>query len=315
MPSRPQYSFYLDSPFPNRYTSAQTASTNQRILVLFMRRERVADDIYVFTSNLYAQVTAGAVITPAGAIVIDTMVFPEETRAIHQFLEQRLNTQVRYVINTHYHADHTYGTCFFNGATVASHSLCYDQLQSTGKTSLKQAQQGSRTFQDVTIRLPQLVFESGTMEIRLGNKTLELRHSPGHSNDSITVLVKEDRVLFAADTLMPIPYFVDGSYDHFVQSLQNLKGESYENVVQGHGEVILRGEVERKIDSDLAYLEKVKEHVENALTKDDPGAYLETIDIEQCGKSRIPLNGEVQNLHLGNLKALLQQYQPPRKKR
>jgi glyoxylase-like metal-dependent hydrolase (beta-lactamase superfamily II) len=236
------------------------------------------------------------------------MVFPEEAKTIRQFLEQRLNTQIRYVINTHYHADHTYGTCFFEGATVVSHARCYQYLDTQGRQSLEQAKQGTRTFKDVFIRLPNLVFEQGAMEIRLGGKTLELHHSPGHSNDSIIVLVREDRVLFAADTLMPVPVFVDGSYDDFVSSLQKLKGGNYENVIQGHGEVILRGEVERKIDSDLEYLAKLKEYVEVALTKPDPAAYLATVDIEQCGKSRIPLNGDVQKLHETNLQALLQQY-------
>ncbi|MCB9437682.1 MAG: MBL fold metallo-hydrolase [Anaerolineales bacterium] len=274
-----------------------------------MRRERVADDIYVFTSDLYAQVTAGAIITTAGAILIDTMVFPEESKAIRQFIQQRLNTEVRYIINTHYHADHTYGTCFFPQATVIAHSLCYDYLNTRGRESLAQAQQASRTFHEVSVKLPNLVFDSGTLEIRLGGKTLEMWPSPGHSKDSIVVLVKEDRVLFAADTLMPAPYFVDGSFEDFVQSLERLRGNNYENVIQGHGEVVLRGEIESKIESDLEYLQSVKKYVEIALTKPDPAAYLNTIDIEKCGKSRIALNGEVQQLHIGNLRALLAQYQ------
>lgn len=272
-----------------------------------MRRERVADDIYIFTSELYAQVTAGAVITPAGAIVIDSMVYPEEGKAIRQFIEQRLNTKVRYVIDTHYHADHTHGTCFFENAIVVSHALCRTFLDTKGRASLGQLKQGSRTFQDVSVVLPHMVFENGVLEIRLGGKTLELRHSPGHSADSITVLIREDRVLFASDTLMPVPYFVDGSYEDFIQSLLKLKGNNFENVVQGHGEVILRGEVERKIDSDLRYLREVKKYVEIALSKPNPQAYLKTVDIESCGKSRIPLNGDVQQLHQGNLLALLEQ--------
>ena len=37
-----------------------------------MQRERVADDIYVFTSEVYAQVTAGVIVSSDGAILIDT---------------------------------------------------------------------------------------------------------------------------------------------------------------------------------------------------------------------------------------------------
>src|SRR5258706_107347 len=143
-----------------------------------MQRERVADDIYVFTSDQYAQVTAGVVVTSEGAILIDTLVFPEETKAIKTFVEQRLGC--------------------------------------------------------------------------------------------------------------PVKYFVDGSYDDFVNSLHSLQNNNFENVVQGHGEVVLRGEIEEKIQNDLDYLAAVKKQVEMACTKSDPQKFLDSVDIEQCGKSRIP---------------------------
>ncbi|MBN1680473.1 MAG: MBL fold metallo-hydrolase [Anaerolineae bacterium] len=269
-----------------------------------MQRERVADDIYVFTSELYAQVTAGAVITSEGAILIDTLVFPEEARAIKHFLEYRLNSPVRYVINTHYHSDHTHGTSFFDGAHVVAHARCYDLLATRGRDGLAQAQQSTPELREIRLILPQIVFETGTMCIHLGNKTVELRHSPGHSPDSIVCCIKEDRVLFAADTLMPVPYFVDGSYDDFVNSLNALKDGGYENVVQGHGEVVLRGEVERKIDNDLEYLAVIREHAERTLRQNKPITALDAISIESCGKSRIPLNGLVQDLHRANLYTL-----------
>lgn len=274
-----------------------------------MQRERVADDIYVFTSELYAQVTAGAVITSEGAILIDTLVFPEEARAIRSFLENRLNCPVRYVINTHYHADHTYGTCFFEGAQVVAHARCHELLATRGQEGLAQAQQSASELRDVRLVLPNLVFDSGVMSIHLGNKTVEMWHSPGHSPDSIVCLVKEDRVLFAADTLMPVPYFVDGSYDDFIASLKALKNGAYENVVQGHGEVVLRGEVEEKIDADLHYLATIRRCVEEVIAEQKSMQDLDELTIEACGKSRIPLNGLVQDLHRGNLHALYHQLQ------
>ena len=89
-----------------------------------MLRELVSNNIFVFTSELYAQVTAGGILTPAGAIVIDTLAFPGETRQIIQFIEQRYETKVRFVVNTHYHADHTYGTCFFEDASTEARLIC-----------------------------------------------------------------------------------------------------------------------------------------------------------------------------------------------
>lgn len=269
-----------------------------------MLRERVANNIYVFTSELYAQVTAGAIITPAGAIVIDTLPFPSESRQIVQFIEERHGVPVKYVINTHYHADHTYGTSLFKNAKVIAHRACRDMLDTKGRSGLDLAQKNSREMAAVQLRLPDIVLDSGTMNLHLGGVTLQLSHAPGHSHDSLVCLVVDERILFAADTLMPIPFFADGCWDDFVLTLERLLNESFENVVQGHGEVILRGEVQDKIRDDLSYLRTLREKVEALIEKGQGAEELGRLNIEACGKSRIPLNGLVQQLHKSNCEAL-----------
>jgi hypothetical protein len=82
---------------------------------------------------------------------------------------------------------------------------------------------------------------------------------------------------------------------------------SIDSVVQGHGEVILRGEVQELLESDLQYLSNIKKAVEGVLSHDEPMATLENITIESCGKSRIPLNGFVSDLHQANLRRLYQE--------
>ena len=83
-----------------------------------MHRERVSENVYWFQSEIYAQVTAGVVTGPQWALVIDTLALPEETLAMRSFIEEELSVPVRYVINTHYHADNSWGNCFFPGATI-----------------------------------------------------------------------------------------------------------------------------------------------------------------------------------------------------
>ncbi|HRE46383.1 MAG TPA: MBL fold metallo-hydrolase [Aggregatilineales bacterium] len=269
-----------------------------------MHRERVADDIYVFTSERYAQVTAGIVLTTDGAVLIDTLLFPEETLALKQYVETRLRQKVRYVINTHYHADHTYGTYLFPNATVIAHAKCADLLETRGRAALAEARVGSTELAEVEVILPQVVFNESEFLLTIGDKSFQLTHTPGHSPDSICVLVREDRVLFAADTLMAIPFFVDGDYSAFRESLRAIPYQLLENIVQGHGEVVLRGEIEGKIRSDLRYLEEVRKHVEIAHSKADPEKYFDGIDLEKFGKSRILLGGKVRALHRANLQAL-----------
>lgn len=278
-----------------------------------MQRERVTGDIFVFFSELYVQVTAGVIVTEAGVVVIDTLLYPDETQQIRRFIDERLQQSVRYVINTHHHADHTTGTCFFPEADVVSHRLCREILDTRGRDSLAHSKRTSSEMADIELVLPQLVFDD-SLTLRTGDKTLHLEHMPGHSADCIGVWVEEDNVLFAADTVMPIPYFVDGSYDDFLQTLRRLQKRDYEAIVQGHGDIILRGEVTSRIQEDIQYLETLKKKVTGILASisdahnmDNLQQALASIDIASCGKSHILLNGVAAQLHEQNVLALARQ--------
>ena len=86
-----------------------------------MHRERVSENVYWFQSEVYAQVTAGIVAGPQWAVAIDTLALPDETLSIREFIEHELNVPVRYVINTHYHADHRSLNGLFKKVIFASH--------------------------------------------------------------------------------------------------------------------------------------------------------------------------------------------------
>jgi cyclase len=267
-------------------------------------RERIADDIYVFTSKRYAQVTAGAVLTREGVVLIDTLFYPEETEAIRDFLEKRLGLRVSYVIITHYHADHSVGSCLFPGAQMVSHGLCRRLLDSSGRQGLDQMKSQTAEFGRARVVLPGLIFDYGSLTLHVGGKTLRLIHLPGHSPDLIGVLVLNDRILFASDTLMPVPTIFDGNYEDLVQSLNLIAEMSLDCAVQGHGEVILRGELRALIESDLNYLARIKEKVGEVVAAGASISTLNQIGIESCGKSRLPLNGFVSDLHQANLRQL-----------
>lgn len=271
-----------------------------------MQKERVTNDIFVFTSGLYAQVTAGLVLTEDGVVLIDTLAYPQETRQIKRFVEERLRRRVLYVVNTHYHADHTFGTSFFPEARVVAHRQCRDLLDTRGRRSLEAAQHAQEMPDDVRLILPDMVFDD-VMTLHVGEKTLDFWHAPGHSPDSVVCLVREDQVLFAADTQMPVPYFVDGNLSDHLASLRRLQGGAYEAVVQGHGEVVLRGEVDTKLQSDINYLTTLQDAVKRALDAPDSRGALNAISIEACGKNRVLLNGAVQQLHRQNVDHLARQ--------
>ena len=274
-----------------------------------MHRERVSENVYWFQSDVYAQVTAGVVAGPQWAVVIDTLALPDETLGMREFIEHDLSVPVRYVINTHYHADHTWGNCFFPGATIIAHARCRELLIERGIPSLEEASKQNVALKQVKIVLPQMTFSEGEMSLRVGKKNLNILPAMGHSNDGIAVLVEEDRVLFAGDSFMPVPYIVDGNVDDVVASLKRFGRMGLENIVQGHGDIILRGEIEAAIKENLSYISAIKKAVRTASRRKAALDFLEGVSIEDCGKSRVHLGGLANSLHERNLRALLHQVQ------
>lgn len=272
-----------------------------------LHRERVAENVYTFQSDVYAQVNAGAVVGPNWAVVIDTLALPEETIHIRQFIEQELQVPVRYVINTHYHADHTLGNYLFPNATILAHALCRELIDSRGRESLEAARKQGTSFRQARIVLPHVTFVEGSLNLRVGKKTLALTPFPGHSPDNIGVIVEEDRIMFAGDVFMPIPYIVDGNVDDMINSLKNIGKIGFENVIQGHGDIVLRGEVEGSVRDNLAYLSAIRRAVRKAGRRKYPWDLLEEVGVEECGKSRVLIGGLAEELHQRNLYAMYEQ--------
>jgi glyoxylase-like metal-dependent hydrolase (beta-lactamase superfamily II) len=269
-----------------------------------MHRERVSENVFWFQSEIYAQVTAGVVVGPQWAIVIDTLALPEETLAIRDFVEHDLGVQVRYVINTHYHADHTWGNCFFPGATIIAHSLCRDLLIERGTQALENARKQNQTFRQVKIVLPHLTFSEGILNLRIGKKNLSILPAPGHSPDGIAVLVEEDRVLFAGDSFMPLPYVVDGNAEEITATIKKIGRMGLENIIQGHGDIILRGEIDAAVKENLNYLANIRKVARMATRRRLPEDFMDENSVEAAGKSRVYLNGLAEELHRRNLRSL-----------
>jgi len=277
-----------------------------------MQRERVAEDVFVFISDMYVEVTAGVIFTEVGSIVVDTLPFPQETRQLREFALSR-GGPVRYVINTHFHADHVYGTYLFKGATVIAHERCRQLLKRFGENSLRQAKLETPELAEVELCLPSVVF-NGELTLRLGGKSVQLMLMPGHTADSIVAYVKEDKILFAGDAVMPVPYIVWGDPDDMLRSFQAMMSLNIENLVQGHGDVLLRGEVQETLKTGITYLQEIKRRVREVVETGQPPEALRRISIEACGKSRIPLGGLVSRLHQANLEALYRRYMAERRR-
>jgi hypothetical protein len=101
---------------------------------------------------------------------------------------------------------------------------------------------------------------------------------------------------------------VDGDVEDISASIRKIGRMGLENIIQGHGDIILRGEIDAAVKENLNYLTLLKKNVKAALRRRNPEEMLETITIESCGKSRVYLGGLAESLHQRNLRTLIQQW-------
>jgi glyoxylase-like metal-dependent hydrolase (beta-lactamase superfamily II) len=232
---------------------------------------KIADNVYSYVDvkkaspqNSFAA-NAGIVVGRDGVLVIDTLISAKEADRFIGDIRKVTDKPVRYVVNTHYHLDHSFGNSEFArlGATVISHADDRKSLMETGKTDLGNANAYGLTDEDMrgtTISVPTVAF-TGRMVIDLGGETVELIHiSPSHTSGSIVVLLPEKKVLFAGDILFTDfhPYLGEGDLAGWIKFLDYIQSLDVTAIVPGHGPLSGKKDVADMNAYLLAFDEKAK---------------------------------------------------------
>jgi glyoxylase-like metal-dependent hydrolase (beta-lactamase superfamily II) len=175
------------------------------------------------------------------------------------------------------------------------------KLLEVGEASLIEARRSDPAFNRVYLRIPTVTFEGGPALVTAGEKTFRLLRLPGHTLDNIGVFYEEERVLVTGDAMMAIPIVADGDFYQTLETLEHIKALEPETIIQGHGELILRGEVDTVVDRYLDYLNCVEEQARQVLDKDRPRDTIWDVPLETCGLERVPLGIASHELHVANI--------------
>ncbi len=124
------------------------------------------------------------------ALVIDTMNGYEDVKAV----VRRITKLPITVVNTHGHCDHVGGDFYFEDVYLHPQDMeiAREHMEFEDIRRLRE----EKGLAAPTIR----PIESGEV-IDLGGLTVEVIHLPGHTQGSILLLLKEDRVLFTGDAI------------------------------------------------------------------------------------------------------------------
>lgn len=187
---------------------------------------------------------AGFVITRDGVVVFDTLGTPALGWEMLEQIRRRTDQPVKYVVISHYHADHIYGSQAFRdhtGASIIAHERSAEYLSSEGaENRLLQRQGALYPWVDEETRLiaPDITFKK-RLRFELGGKTFTVVYTgPAHAPDDSMMLVEPSGVVFSGDVVFlgRLP-FIGASADteHWVQALDDLERRAPRFVIPGHG--------------------------------------------------------------------------------
>jgi len=136
------------------------------------RLVQVAEGVYLFRGT----VNSGVIVTERGVVVVDTQISPALARRLLGEIRQLTSAPLAYVINTHYHGDHSYGNVVFAGeAPIIAHERT-PGLMTAREWRMKDFYESRglpvRSFPVVP---PTLTF-SDHLTLRLGEEVIEFRH-------------------------------------------------------------------------------------------------------------------------------------------
>ncbi len=188
-------------------------------------------------------VNTGIVIGDNAVLVIDTRISAKKAREFIADIKKITDKPIKYVVNTHYHLDHSWGNCEFVkvGAVIIGHEN--GRLAAPrSKEIMSHPENFGMTPEDLngtSVCAPTITFKD-TMLVDLGGVTVSLSYpGPAHTNDNITALVDQDGVLFTGDILFTRyhPSMFEADTANWVKVLANLETTNAKIIVPGHGPV------------------------------------------------------------------------------
>lgn len=152
---------------------------------------------------------------------------------------------IRYLVNTHFHWDHTFGNARFPTAEILGHTRCREVMIADGERTLTELASAEWIppdkrgfFSDVTITPPTVTFDD-SLDLHLGDRDIRLWHPGlGHTDSDIVVLI--DDIVVAGDLVEEgaPPSFGDSFPRAWVETLDLLAETISGTVVPGHGDIV-----------------------------------------------------------------------------
>jgi glyoxylase-like metal-dependent hydrolase (beta-lactamase superfamily II) len=193
---------------------------------------------------------AGFVIGDDGVLVVDAFFNLDAARALVAEIHRLTPKPIRYVVNTHYHADHTGGDQALRdaGAVIIAHRNVRGWVRTNNLALFGDHLTPELKARVEALPLPDLTTDTG-LTVWLGARKVVVQTVLGHTGGDLTVAVPDAKVLFCGDLLwrrIP-PNLIDGSVKEWAATdadFTHIPDAAHTRYVPGHGGLADLGDVE-----------------------------------------------------------------------
>lgn len=205
--------------------------------------KKLAEGVYAAVSGdgSKAGSNAGFVIGDKAVLVVDTFEDIAPAKELLAEIRKVTNLPIRFVVNTHYHLDHTGGNAVFAeaGATIIAQRNLRGWLHTENLKFFGQNPKPEAKARVDALVPPDILYQDEA-DIYLGSRVVQVRYMLGHTGGDSVVTVPDANVVFGGDLIWQkhLPNLIDATTDAWVKTLDTLlQQHPAATFVSGHGDI------------------------------------------------------------------------------
>lgn len=211
---------------------------------LWFLRRTLARDTYALMAHPIPRDNSGLIVGRDAALLIDAGINGAVARHLQRIVARLTDRPLRYLVNTNYHGDHTFGNYAFPAAVeIVAHRLTAEGMRDLDREKRIRARNlfgNERAIADVTTwRRPDRVFED-RLDLDLGGRVVQLRHfGPANTPGDTIVYVPDARVAWTGNMVsseFTIPMLLEVPAMDYLDTLAKCHAAlDVDTLVPGHG--------------------------------------------------------------------------------
>lgn len=192
---------------------------------------------------------SGFIVRENDVVFVDNSDWLGKTKVDLDYLSVHIGKPIKFLVNTHFHPDHTFGNQLFNCDIIASDKapelFKLNEMELLKWLREENVPEVLQNLRAIKITYPTKLVEDRTT-LDDSHPLIKLIHLGGHTPDSLVVFVPEENAIFTGDLIFQgsHPFMVGSNINEWLSALEWLKSCGATLFLPGHGEPCSRKDVE-----------------------------------------------------------------------